>query len=416
MLGRLWLAFAFALPLTAHTAPLRLNTDILPPYQVQEGDRLTGSSINALACIFEASDRDYEIRVLPWQRAVREVSQGKAEGFFSATRMNNASDFATLSAPLALEKWYWYSNSTERPPAFGAANSLRIGGVRGSNQVDWLLQHGYSVDPLVTNTAQLLQLLKRGRIDAFLADQQTLRIEMTQQPLDSRPLNAHFQQYTTLGVYFSNSLLIREPAFLEQFNRQVFQCIPEIGVLQVEERARLQHLYTTLFDSWGREPLLVRSVLEQNKARGDIPLSRILALDQQWLQEQQQVEQPLINSVRNNALSPWLAQKQASYKGLISEIIVTDQHGLNIATSETTTDYWQGDEAKFSESFFSSEDKPYMGPLSYDQSTQRYQVHVSNAVRNPSNGEVIGVLILGIDIERALKMEDSLFTREAIKQ
>ncbi|MEH6567028.1 MAG: transporter substrate-binding domain-containing protein [Halopseudomonas sp.] len=415
MLGRLWLALLCALPLmTQGASPLRLNTDIFPPYQVQEGDRLTGSSVKALACIFNAMDRDYEVRVLPWQRAVHEVSQGKADGFFSATRTNRASDFATLSAPLALEKWYWYSNNAERPVTDGTASGLRLGGVRGSNQVDWLLQHGYEVDLLVTTTSQLLHLLKRGRIDAFLADQQTLRIELTQQPLDLRPRHARFQQYTTLGVYFSNALLAREPAFLPQFNIQVFQCIPEIGVLQSEERARLQRLYDTLFENWRRDPQLVQAVMQQNSAHAKLPLSRIHALDNQWLREQQQSEKPLIDSVRSAPLSLWLAEQQNRYNGLISEIIVTDQHGLNVATSEVPTDYWQGDEAKFAEPFFANQDRPYMGPLSYDQSTQRYQVHVSNSVRQPSSGEVIGVIILGIDIERALKMDNSLFAGETV--
>ena len=31
----------------AGAAPLRLNTDIFPPYQVREGDRLSGSSVTA---------------------------------------------------------------------------------------------------------------------------------------------------------------------------------------------------------------------------------------------------------------------------------------------------------------------------------------------------------------------------------
>ena len=140
-----------------------------------------------------------------------------------------------------------------------------------------------------------------------------------------------------------------------------------------------------------------------------MPLSQILAQDQQWLQEQQQAEQPLIGSVSDNDLSSWLRQKQADYGGLLSEVIVTDRHGLNIAASPVTTDYWQGDESKFSDPFFASQDRPYMSPLSYDQSTQRYLVHISQAVRNPSNGDVIGVIILGIDIELALKMEKSIF-------
>lgn len=406
---RLWLLALLLFSLAATGAPLRLNTDIFPPYQVQEGDQLTGSSVKALACIFAAMGRDYEIRVLPWQRAVHEVRQDKAAGFFSATRMNNVNNFATLSAPLALEKWYWYSNTPERPPASGEVSTLRIGGVRGSNQVDWLTQHGYRVDPLVTSTAQLLYLLKRGRIDAFLADQQTLRIELTQQPLDLRPQHAHFQQYTTLGVYFSNSLLTREPSFLAQFNQEVFQCIPEISILQAQEREQLKGLYNMLFENWHREPMVIKTVLQQNQTHADMPLSQIPALDQQWLQEQQQAEQPLIGSVRDNDLSSWLRQKQADYGGLLSEVIVTDRHGLNIAASPVTTDYWQGDESKFSDPFFASQDRPYMSPLSYDQSTQRYLVHISQAVRNPSNGDVIGVIILGIDIELALKMEKSIF-------
>ena len=412
MLRRVCLALILSLPLAAQSEPLRLNTDIFPPYQIKEGDQLTGSSVTALSCIFSAMGRDYQVRVLPWQRAVHEVSRGRADGFFSATRTDRASDFATLSAPLALEKWYWYSNDSSRPPAFGAASELRIGGVRGSNQVDWLLQHGFKVDPLVTNTAQLLHLLQRGRIDAFLADQQTLRIELTQQPLDLRPRTAHFQQYTTLGVYFSNSLLEREPAFLETFNHQVYQCIPEISVLRADERERLRHLYVTLFANWRREPRVIEAVLQQNERHANISLQRIHELDKQWQAEQKQAEQPLINSVRDHALSAWLRAKQADYKGLISEIIVTDQHGLNIAASEVTTDYWQGDEAKFAEPFFANQDQPFMGPLNYDQSTQHYQVQISTAVRHPSSNDVIGVIVLGIDIERALMMENSLFNGE----
>ncbi|WVM93966.1 hypothetical protein ULG90_09755 [Halopseudomonas pachastrellae] len=71
--------------------------------------------MTALACIFEAMNLQYEIRVLPWERAIHEVSDDKADGFFSATSMNRASNFATLSAPLALEKWYWYSNEPVPP-------------------------------------------------------------------------------------------------------------------------------------------------------------------------------------------------------------------------------------------------------------------------------------------------------------
>ena len=147
MLRVLMLPLLLLLTCTTQAGSIRLHTDIFPPYQVREGDRLAGSSVKALACIFDAMQVEYEIRVLPWERAIQEVADGKAEGFFSATRMNRASSFATLSAPLALEKWYWFSNSASRPPSLGLGSSLRVAGIRGSNEVEWLQQHGYRVDP-----------------------------------------------------------------------------------------------------------------------------------------------------------------------------------------------------------------------------------------------------------------------------
>lgn len=392
---------------TSQAQTIRLNTDIFPPYQVREGDQLTGSSVKALACIFDAMQIDYEIRVLPWERAVQEVADNKADGFFSATRMNRAANFATLSAPLALEKWYWFSNSASRPPSNGQGSGLHIAGIRGSNEVEWLTRHNYRVDPLVSGTGQLLQLLQRGRIDAFLADQQTLRIELTRQPTALRPRFAHFLRYTTLGVYFSNRYLGANPAFLERFNTHVFNCLPEYGVLRADERQRLQTMHDQLFERWRNEPGLIAAVNAQNEQTKTVSVQQIHQLDQQWLDEQRlpRDQQPLTSSVLATPLADWLREQQKQQDGIVSEIIVTDQQGLNVAISEPTTDYWQGDETKFTEPFFS--EQPYMSTLTYDQSTRRFQVHVSTPVRDPQTDATIGVLIVGLDIERALRSDDS---------
>ncbi|MEL0167687.1 MAG: transporter substrate-binding domain-containing protein [Pseudomonadaceae bacterium] len=403
----LLLPLLLLLTVTSHAETIRLNTDIFPPYQVREGDRLTGSSVKALACIFDAMQVDYEIRVLPWERAVQDVADGKAEGFFSATRMNRARSFATLSAPLALEKWYWFSNSDSRPANNGQGSGLHIAGIRGSNEVEWLTQHNYRVDPLVSGTGQLLQLLQRGRIDAFLADQQTLRIELTRQPTVLRPRFAHFLQYTTLGVYFSNRYLGANPAFLEQFNANVFSCLPEYGVLRADERQRLHQIHDQLFDHWRTQPELIAAVKAQNTQHKSLSIQQIHQLDQQWLGEQRlpSEQRELTNRVLHTPLADWLREQQTQLDGMISELIITDQQGLNVAISEPTTDYWQGDETKFTEPFFS--EQPYMSTLTYDQSTRRFQVHVSTPIRDPQTDTTIGVLIIGLDIERALSMDDS---------
>ena len=388
--------------------PIVLTTDIFPPYQVQEDDLLRGSSVEALECIFSAMQQPFEIRVMPWERAIHEVSQGRSDGFFSAIKMRRASDFAVLSAPLALEKWYWYSNADERPRRTNSdeQQSQRIGAVRGSNQVAWLQENGYRIEQQVSSTEQLLKLLQRGRIDAFLADQRTLRTELTRLPLGLRPAHEHFQQYANLGVYFSSRLIAEEPDFLGRFNREIFQCLPERHTLTAEEQQRLLSLHEQLFTDWLLQPELIAAVIAQNRAHQTMSIPQVLAQDRQWREESTSSSRALINQILAHPLSISLKQLQNASAGLITEIMVTDSLGLNVAISEVTTDYWQGDERKFSDAFFNRNNRSVIGPLDYDQSAQSYQVHISSQIRNPENNEGIGVLIIGLDIQQALKIPE----------
>lgn len=390
----------------AQKAPIILNTDIFPPYQVREGDELRGTAVTALECIFSAMDLPFEIRVMPWERAIFEVSQQRADGFFSATKMRRATPFAMLSAPLALEKWYWYSNHAEQPPgpSSNATQVARIGAIRGSNQVSWLLERGYSVDHQVSSTEQLLRLLERGRIDAFLADQRTLRTELTRLPLGLRPQFEHFQQYANLGVYFSSHFLQQHPDFLTRFNSSIYHCLPELHTLTAAELEQIKGLHAKLFSDWPHQPQILEAVRAQNTAHQSLEVPTILQLDKQWIGEAAQQQRPLIDSVMAAPLSVWLSKAQEQSNGLITEIMVTDRLGLNVAVSEVTTDYWQGDEAKFSDAFFNTFATRIVGPLEYDQSAQSFQVHVSSQIHDPDTGETIGVLIIGLDIEHALQM------------
>jgi len=388
----------------AAVEPIRLNTDIFPPYQVREGERLGGTSVHALDCIFRLLERPYEIRVMPWSRAIHEVGQQQADGFFSATRTRQAESFAQLSAPLALEKWYWYSNQNYPPTPQMQRDGLRVGGIRGSNQSAWLEHHGFQIEPQVSSHQQLLQLLKVGRIDAFVADQRTLRMEMTQLPGNLRPPYQHFVKYSTLGVYFGNHFLEQQPEFLESFNASVHSCLRERPHLGQEEQHTILDLYLNRFADWTTQPLLHDSVIQQNAAHASLGLPGILLLDQQWISELQQPQRPLIDGLLAHPASRWLSEQQQASDGLITEIMLTDRFGLNVAISEVTSDYWQGDEEKFAGSFFAESDQPVVGPLEYDESTRLFQVHISTRLRDPRTGEAIGVLIVGVDIERAMQL------------
>lgn len=400
-IAALWL---WLTPLLADNTII-LNTDIFPPYQIQQGEDLSGTSVNALECIFTAMAQPYSIRVMPWERAVHEVSLGRADGFFSAANMRRANNFAVLSAPLALEKWYWYSNKDKLPVTGRTpeAQHQRIGAIRGSNQVAWLNEQGYVVELQVGNTEQLLKLLEMGRIDFFIADQRTLRTELTTLPTHLRPQYERFQQYSTLGVYFSTRFLARRQDFMEQFNKHIFSCLPEHHTLTAAERERLFDLHARLFAHWPSHQTIRDAVKAQNRAHQALDVPQIMALDKQWREELTSQDRPLISSVAHTPLSRWLAQQQQGTQHLVTEIIVTDRLGLNVGISEVTSDYWQGDEAKFSEAFFERTNTAYQGQLEYDQSSQGFQIHISSQIRDPVSDDVIGVLIIGLDIQRALQ-------------
>tara|TARA_R110002020_G_scaffold165700_2_gene353327 strand:+ start:12525 stop:13859 length:1335 start_codon:yes stop_codon:yes gene_type:complete len=430
----IWLAACLSGTPASAEDTLILTTDIFPPYQVREGEELGGTSVQALDCIFKTLRQPYSIRVMPWERAIYEVSQGKADGFFSATSTRRADRFAVLSAPLALEKWYWYSNQDRAPvrPQEGSAiegpgadsqeaqrgaaqreaaprsAGPRIGAVRGSNQLAWLLDGGYEVEQQVRSTEQLLQLLELGRIDTFLADQSTLRTTLTKLPLALRPEYERFQQYSTLGVYYSKRYLDTRTDFMQQFNKQIYACLKEIPVLTEQEREQLLTAHQQLFHAWPARPDIIAAVQAQNRRHQNLTIPDIMKLDQQWLDERGTQDSPLIDQVTSTELSQRLAEQQRDSNGLITEIIVTDRFGLNVGVSEITTDYWQGDEAKFSEAFFNRTNAIYEGQLEYDQSTQGYQVHISSQMRDPASDEIIGVLIIGLDIQRVLQANGSI--------
>lgn len=79
------------------------------------------------------------------------------------------------------------------------------------------------------------------------------------------------------------------------------------------------------------------------------------------------------------------------------EAFLTDNQGANVAAYPATSDYWQGDETKFTASYNKGSGKVFIGPVEYDDSSKTHAVQVSVPVLN--RGETIGVLIVGVKLD-----------------
>ena len=69
-----------------------------------------------------------------------------------------------------------------------------------------------------------------------------------------------------------------------------------------------------------------------------------------------------------------------------------------------TSDYWQGDDAKWQKTYQVGPHAVFVDEVEQDESTQRYQTQVSVSIADPVTGEVIGAVTIGIDAEGLLML------------
>ncbi len=166
-----------------------------------------------------------------------------------------------------------------------------------------------------------------------------------------------------------------------------------------EDDAAIRKLVDSKFKVWISDPVLINAIRSQNKANAGLTQSDIDALDRKWRAEIGARTKPMINKMLGRPASEMLLGLRNEGEGLFTEIFVMDNRGLNVAQSDATSDYWQGDEAKWKNTFLAGRDAVFVDEVEFDDSTQTYQVQVSLAIADPDNGVVIGAITIGVDVE-----------------
>jgi hypothetical protein len=151
--------------------------------------------------------------------------------------------------------------------------------------------------------------------------------------------------------------------------------------------------------TWAEDPVLVSAIAAQNARTGALPQSEIDALDQAWRAEVGAAATPTIDPVLKSAASDFLRARVAESGGMITEIFAVDARGLNVAASDVTSDYWQGDEAKFTETYPAGSEGLHFGEVEFDESTQTYQGQISLTITDPATGAAIGAMTIGVNAE-----------------
>jgi hypothetical protein len=159
----------------------------------------------------------------------------------------------------------------------------------------------------------------------------------------------------------------------------------------------LTDLGNTTLREIATNPLVIEAIVAQNAVSAGYDQAKIDALDQQWRAEVSAASKPLIDATLANAASQWLVEAQSNSAGLFTEIFVMDARGLNVAQSTVTSDYWQGDEDKFTMSYGAGASAIHLGEIEQDESTQTFQSQVSITIVDAS-GAPIGAVTAGVDL------------------
>ena len=153
---------------------------------------------------------------------------------------------------------------------------------------------------------------------------------------------------------------------------------------------------------WVENEQLIQAIRDQNAAHSGLTQADIDQLDLDWRAQRKTDDKPLIDRLLSQPTSEWLRDQQSQTASFVTEVFAMDNHGLNVAQSVETSDYWQGDEAKWQKTYGNGSGDIHISEVEYDESTGTYQSQVSMPVTDPSTGELIGAITFGVNVQSLL--------------
>ena len=138
--------------------------------------------------------------------------------------------------------------------------------------------------------------------------------------------------------------------------------------------------------------VFIKSTAEQN-AKG-ITLAAIQKDDDAWKAAEEEL--PIQKEKLNNACAQEMKRVVAKNPTII-EAFVMDNQGAVVCENALTSDYWQGDEAKWTNSFNGGKGGIDVGDVEFDKSANAKLQQISLPIFDKS-GKAIGAITFGVNV------------------
>lgn len=165
-----------------------------------------------------------------------------------------------------------------------------------------------------------------------------------------------------------------------------------------EYDAQVKAAYAKHVASWLSDPAVIDAVKAQNAKHASMDAAAIDTADKTWRAEKKAGGGAMVDAVLANPLSVFLKGKKSAAGGVITEMFVMDNKGMNVGQSDVTSDYMQGDEGKWQKTFSVGDGAMFIDEVEFDDSTKSFQTQVSGTVSD--GGKPIGAITIGMNVEK----------------
>lgn len=205
---------------------IRLIVPNYAPFTYEEKGVIQGLGIELLDKVMKELKVQYTLSLVPtYGRALINMKEDMADGFFLASQNNERDEAAVLSMPLAINRWCWFflvnSNMSAKDKNF--KTNAKVGSILDSNPEIWLKDNGYTIAASPNEASALPQLLKANRINTIFGPE--LVIENVIKKSEKNLYKKEFQVGQNFGIYISKKYLSNNPGFMEQLNGAIKKVI-----------------------------------------------------------------------------------------------------------------------------------------------------------------------------------------------
>ncbi|SIS66595.1 substrate-binding periplasmic protein [Neptunomonas antarctica] len=188
---------------TTWSETIQLTTESYPPFNMMASTgEVSGISTDIVRELFARNGLDYEITLLPWNRAYVAALEVPGTGVFSTTRTPDREALFKWVSPLTLNNWVLLSMKARNIQlnSLEDAKQYRIGGYRGDAIALYLEKQGFKLDLVSRDDLNALKLARK-RIDLWATGHLLGAYIAKEQGVEGVVTSLTFKE-TTMGLAF----------------------------------------------------------------------------------------------------------------------------------------------------------------------------------------------------------------------